>query len=305
MTELAIDVKNLTKKFGNRVVVNNIDIQVPKGKIYGFLGPNGSGKTTTIRMLCGLLMPTSGEGKCLGLDIMKDSLTIRQKVGYMTQKFSFWDDMTIRENLDFTANIYKMNHVDQIVDETLVKLGLEKRANQLAGTLSGGWKQRLALSACILHKPEILLLDEPTAGVDPKARRDFWDELGRLSDEGITILVSTHYMDEAERCHELVYIAYGNLMVKGTVDDVIKQTKLKTLEVKGTNLPSLQKRLEKNSEITTTSLFGGDLRICGQNEHKLVEILEPLRKQYALTRQKNNTLLEDAFIYYLNKAKEN
>ena len=305
MTELAIDVKHLTKKFGSRVVVNNIDLQVPKGKIYGFLGPNGSGKTTTIRMLCGLLTPTSGEGKCLGLDIMKDTLTIRQKAGYMTQKFSFWDDMTVRENLKFTADIYKMNNVDKLVDETLVKLGLEKRANQLAGTLSGGWKQRLALSACILHKPEILLLDEPTAGVDPKARRDFWDELGRLSDEGMTILVSTHYMDEAERCHELVYIAYGNLMVKGTVNDVIEQTKLETLEVKGINLPLLQKQLEANREITTMSLFGGALRICGQDEQSLIKILSPLKRQYSLSWQKRNTLMEDAFIYYLEKAKEN
>ena len=305
MTELAIDVKHLTKKFGSRTVVNNIDIQVPKGKIYGFLGPNGSGKTTTIRMLCGLLTPTSGEGRCLGLDIMKDTLAIRQKVGYMTQKFSFWDDMTVRENLEFTANIYKMENVDRIVDETLIKLGLEKRANQLAGTLSGGWKQRLALSACILHRPEILLLDEPTAGVDPKARRDFWDELGRLSDEGMTILVSTHYMDEAERCHELVYIAYGNLMVKGTIADVIDRTKLKTLEVKGSNLPVLQKQLEQNREITTMSLFGGALRICGRDERELVRVLEPLSEKYSLSWQSGNTLLEDAFIYYLQKAKEN
>lgn len=305
MTEAAIDVKHLTKKFGSRIVVNDIDLQVPKGKIYGFLGPNGSGKTTTIRMLCGLLTPTSGEGTCLGLDIMKDTLSIRQKVGYMTQKFSFWDDMTVRENLEFTADIYKMDNVKTIVDETLIKLGLEKRADQLAGTLSGGWKQRLALSACILHKPEILLLDEPTAGVDPKARRDFWDELGRLSDEGMTILVSTHYMDEAERCHEIVYIAYGNLMVRGTIDDVINQTKLKTLEVKGENLPVLQKRLEQNPEITTMSLFGGNLRICGPNEHRLIEILEPLRSQYSLVWQISSTLLEDAFIYYLKKAKEN
>lgn len=305
MTETAIDVKHLTKKFGSRIVVNNIDLQVPKGKIYGFLGPNGSGKTTTIRMLCGLLTPTSGEGKCLGFDIMKDTLNIRQKVGYMTQRFSFWDDMTVRENLEFTADIYKMDNVKTIVDETLAKLGLEKRADQLAGTLSGGWKQRLALSACILHKPEILLLDEPTAGVDPKARRDFWDELGRLSDEGMTILVSTHYMDEAERCHEIVYIAYGNLMVKGTVGDVISRTRLKTLEVKGENLPLLQKRLEQNPEITTMSLFGGVLRICGQNEHRLIEILEPLRSQYSLVWRISNTLLEDAFIYYLKKAKEN
>jgi ABC-2 type transport system ATP-binding protein len=213
--------------------------------------------------------------------------------------------MTVRENLEFTANIYEMNNVKQAVDEALVKLGLDKRANQLVGTLSGGWKQRLALAACILHKPEILLLDEPTAGVDPKARREFWDELGRLSDEGMTILVSTHYMDEAERCHELVYIAYGNLMVKGTVDKVIEKTELKTLELKGNNLPLLQNTLEQNKDITTMSLFGGVLRICGEDEQKLINIIAPYQKQYNLTWQPTNTYLEDAFIYYLKKAMEN
>lgn len=305
MEELAIDVRNLTKTFGSRVVVNHIDISVPKGKIYGFLGPNGSGKTTTIRMLCGLLTPDEGNGTCLGLDIMKDAQKIRKKVGYMTQKFSFWDDMTVRENLEFTANIYEMKNVKQLVDEALMQLGLENRSNQLAGTLSGGWKQRLALAACILHKPEILLLDEPTAGVDPKARRKFWDELGRLSDKGMTILVSTHYMDEAERCNELVYIAYGNLMVKGTIDKVIAQTKLKTIEVKGNNLSQLQSKLEQNTEITTMSLFGGVLRLCSQDEQKLIEIIKPFQKQYNLLWRQSNTYLEDAFIYYLQKAKEN
>lgn len=230
MTELAIDVKRLTKKFGSRIVVNNIDIQVPKGKIYGFFGPNGSGKTTTIRMLCGLLTPDAGEGTCLGYDIMAQTQMIRKKVGYMTQKFSFWDDLTIQENVEFTANIFGMDHVSERTREALVKLGLQHRSDQSAGTLSGGWKQRLALAACILHQPEILLLDEPTAGVDPKARRELWDELGRLSEDGMTILVSTHYMDEAERCHELIYIAYGNLIVRGSTQQVIDQTHLKTLE---------------------------------------------------------------------------
>ena len=305
MEELAIDVKHLTKKFGNRVVVNNIDIAVPKGKIYGFLGPNGSGKTTTIRMLCGLLTADKGEGTCLGFDVMKETKEIRKRVGYMTQKFSFWDDMTVKENLEFTANIYEMDNVSELVNDALIKLGLENRANQLVGTLSGGWKQRLALAACILHKPDILLLDEPTAGVDPKARREFWDELGRLSDGGMTILVSTHYMDEAERCHELVYIAYGNLMVKGTIDDVIHKTELKTILVHGNNLPKLQSLLEENEDITTMSLFGGNLRICGQDEQKLAQALEKEKSAFSLTWQKSNTYLEDAFIYYLKKAKEN
>lgn len=305
MTETAIDVRHLTKKFGDRTVVNNIDIRVPKGKIYGFLGPNGSGKTTTIRMLCGLLTPTSGEGKCLGLDIMKNASLIRQKVGYMTQKFSFWDDLTVRENLEFTARIYEMENISTLVDETLIKSGLKDRENQLVGTLSGGWKQRLALSACILHKPEILLLDEPTAGVDPKARREFWDELGRLSDEGLTILVSTHYMDEAERCHELIYMAYGNLIVKGTVSEVISRTRLRTFEVSGLNLPLLQKQLEQYPQIAAMSLFRETLRICGEDEQKLTDTLQTLKNRYSLSWKKSDTYLEDAFIYYLKKAREN
>ncbi len=305
MTEIAIDVRRLTKKFGAKIVVNNIDIQVPKGKIYGFLGPNGSGKTTTIRMLCGLLRPTSGEGKCLGLDIMKDALLIRKKVGYMTQKFSFWDDLTVRENLEFTAHIYELKNASALIDKTLINFGLEKKAYQLAGTLSGGWKQRLALSACILHKPEILLLDEPTAGVDPKARREFWDELGRLSDEGMTILVSTHYMDEAERCDELIYIAYGNLMVKGTISEVINKTQLKTIEVSGLSLPLLQKQLGQDPEIIAMSLFGKTLRICGNNEQNIINKLQILKNKYSLSWQESNTHLEDAFIFYLKKAQEN
>ena len=304
-TDAVIDVRHLTKKFGSRTVVNNIDLRVARGRIYGFLGPNGSGKTTTIRMLCGLLTPTSGEGTCLGFDIMKDAPLIRKQVGYMTQKFSFWEDMTIRENLEFTANIYEMENAKSLVDATLDRLRLTTRANQAAGTLSGGWKQRLALAACILHKPSVLLLDEPTAGVDPKARREFWDELGRLSDEGMTILVSTHYMDEAERCHELVYIAYGDLMVKGTVADVIAGAGLKTLTVAGKNLPALQKRLEQSPDVNALSLFGGTLRICGQNEERLIDLLRPFAETNALSWQKADTYLEDAFIYYLKKAREN
>lgn len=304
MSELAIDVRNLSKKFGDRLVVNNINLQVPKGKIYGFLGPNGSGKTTTIRMLCGLLTPSSGEGKCLGLDLMKETLAIRERVGYMTQKFSFWEDMTIYENLEFTANIYKMRDVENLVANTIAKLGLQSRQNQLAGALSGGWKQRLALAACILHKPDILLLDEPTAGVDPNARREFWDELGRLSEEGMTILVSTHYMDEAERCHELVYIAQGNLIVQGAVEAVIAKTQLKTLEVSGIALPALQKQLEQESQITTMSLFGGVLRVCGREEQSLICALKPYQELYNLVWRSSNTSLEDAFIYYLQASKD-
>jgi len=226
----AIDVHELTKKFNGKTVVNGIDMQVPKGKIFGFLGPNGSGKTTTIRMLCGLLTPDGGRGTCLGYDVIKQSGLIRAKVGYMTQRFSYWEDLTIRENLEFTANMFGMDNVKQRVDAALENLQLTDRADQLAGTLSGGWKQRLALAACILHEPEILLLDEPTAGVDPKARREFWDEIRRLSDKGLTVLVSTHYMDEAVRCDEIIYLAHGNIIVKGTAQEVLEGSNMPTLE---------------------------------------------------------------------------
>ena len=305
MNDWAINVKNLTKKFGNKTVVNNIDIQVPKGKIYGFLGPNGSGKTTTIRMLCGLLTPDGGEGICLGFDILKQSKIIRKKVGYMTQKFSFWEDLTIRENLEFTAQIYGLDNIKERTNQTLEKLGLTNRAEQLAGTLSGGWKQRLALAACILHEPEILLLDEPTAGVDPKARREFWDELNRLSDSGITILVSTHYMDEAERCHKIIYIAYGNIMAQGSVDFVIKNTALHTLELEGKNLNELQQQLSNIPNIITMALFGEKLHICGTDGNYLQKQLEPILKKYKISCRETETSLEDAFIYYLKQAGEN
>ncbi len=305
MNDWAINVKNLTKKFGNKTVVNNIDLQVPKGKIYGFLGPNGSGKTTTIRMLCGLLTPDGGEGTCLGFDILKQSKIIRKKVGYMTQKFSFWEDLTIRENLEFTAQIYGLDNIKERTNQTLEKLGLTNRAEQLAGTLSGGWKQRLALAACILHEPEILLLDEPTAGVDPKARREFWDELNRLSDSGITILVSTHYMDEAERCHKIIYIAYGNIMAQGSVDFVIKNAALHTLELEGKNLNELQQQLSNIPDIITMALFGEKLHICGTDGNYLQKQLEPILKKYKISCRETETSLEDAFIYYLKQAGEN
>ena len=216
MSALAIDVAGINKHFGDKHVVKDLSLQVRAGEIYGFLGPNGSGKTTSIRMLCGLLTPDSGQGTCLGLDVIRDSAAIKRQVGYMTQRFSLWDDLTIGENLDFVGRMFGMTQRRQAVDQALVELGLEGRRHQLAGTLSGGWKQRLALASCLLHRPKLLLLDEPTAGVDPKARRDFWEEIHRLSAAGITVLVSTHYMDEAERCHRLAYIAYGTLLAAGT-----------------------------------------------------------------------------------------
>lgn len=223
---LAIDVRGLTKRFGDRTVVDNVDLQVRRGRICGFLGPNGSGKTTTIRMLCGLLKPDAGEGTCLGLDVLRQSREIKLRAGYMTQKFGLYEDLSIRQNLDFIGRLFGLAQRDESVDAALQRLGLTERQHQLAGELSGGWKQRLALAACLIHAPELLLLDEPTAGVDPKARRDFWDEIHRLAEGGMTVLVSTHYMDEAARCHELVYIAYGQVLARGTAAEVVQQAGL-------------------------------------------------------------------------------
>ena len=238
-SDYAIDVRGVTKKFGTRTVVNDIAMQVRPGEIYGFLGPNGSGKTTFLRMLCGLLTPDGGEGKCLGLDFRSESAEIKKRVGYMTQKFSFYEDLSIEENLDFIARLYGMSQRKVAVQKSLERLGMVERRKQLAGTLSGGWKQRLALAACLIHEPKLLLLDEPTAGVDPKARRDFWEEIHKLAADGLTFLITTHYMDEASRCNRLAYIAYGNLLARGTVDEVIKAGGLTTWEISGGNLAAL------------------------------------------------------------------
>src|SRR5271165_4672413 len=241
--EFVIDVRGVTKKFGGRVVVNDLAMQVRPGEIYGFLGPNGSGKTTFLRMLCGLLTPDGGSGHCLGYDILRESAEIKKHAGYMTQRFSFYEDLTIEENLDFIARLYEMPNRKAAVEKSLERLGMVERRRQLAGTLSGGWKQRLALSACLIHEPQLLLLDEPTAGVDPKARRDFWDELHRLAAGGLTVLITTHYMDEASRCHRLAYIAYGNLLASGTVAEVVQAGGLTTWEVTGNNLPAFAEKI--------------------------------------------------------------
>ena len=241
--EFSIDVRDLNKSFGDKHVVRNLSLKVPRGQIFGFLGPNGSGKTTSIRLICGLLTADSGSGTCLGYDVMKQSAAIKREVGYMTQRFSLWEDLSIRENLDFVARMYSMDQRREAVAQAIEKLGLTARRDQLAGSLSGGWKQRLALAACLLHKPKLLLLDEPTAGVDPKARREFWDELRALADHGITVLVSTHYMDEASRCDQLAYIAYGKLLAVGTAAELISSTKEENLEAV---FISLMKGVEDN-----------------------------------------------------------
>ena len=228
--EFAIDVTALNKSFGGKRAVRDLSLKVPRGQIFGFLGPNGSGKTTSIRMLCGLLTADSGSGTCLGHDVIRQSDAIKREVGYMTQRFSLWEDLTIRENLDFIARMYGMAGRREAVQQAIATLGLAAWQDQLAGTLSGGWKQRLALASCLLHRPKLLLLDEPTAGVDPRARRDFWDQLHELAAQGITVLVSTHYMDEAERCHQLGYIAYGRLLAIGTAAELIAATASPNLE---------------------------------------------------------------------------
>lgn len=303
MRNFAIEVKNLSKKFDGKTVVNGIEIRVPAGKIYGFLGPNGSGKTTTIRMLCGLLTPDGGAGTCLGLDIFTQTDAIRRKIGYMTQKFSFWEDLTVRENLEFVANIYGLKNIGARVSEIVKSLNLTAYENRLAGTLSGGWKQRLALAACILHEPEILLLDEPTAGVDPNARREFWDILSRLADAGMTILVSTHYMDEAERCHEIIYIAGGNVVARGTIESVIAQTNLRTFSVTGRDAVALKTALEHSPEILTMALFGGELHVCGNDAEALKMLLRERQNEFQFAFEEIETSLEDAFIYYLKNGR--
>src|SRR4051795_2063928 len=263
--EVVIDVAGLTKSFNGRTVVKDLTMQVRKGLIYGFLGPNGSGKTTTIRMLCGLLTPDSGRGTCLGYDIRTQADEIKRHVGYMTQKFSLYADLSIRENLEFVARIYNLPKPRQAAADAIRRLGLEQRADQLAGALSGGWKQRLALGACILPSPKLLLLDEPTAGVDPKARRDFWNEIHALAADGLTVLVSTHYMDEAERCHEIAYIAYGHLLTHGTVEEVIAGSALTTYTVTGEDLNGLASELLGKPGIDMVAPFGTSLHVSGRD----------------------------------------
>jgi ABC-2 type transport system ATP-binding protein len=300
--ELAIDVEGLTKRFGKKTVVDHFSMKVPKGAIYGFLGPNGSGKTTTIRMICGLLTPDEGRGIVLGHDIKTDSELIKRQVGYMTQKFSLYEDLSIEENLDFVARMYAVTDRKRRVAEALERLGLTSRKTQLAGTLSGGWKQRLALAACLIHEPRLLLLDEPTAGVDPGARREFWDHIHDLAHAGITVLVSTHYMDEAERCHALAYIAYGKLLAHGTIREVIDQAGLNTWEIEGQNGESLMEvanELRAKPGVEMVAPFGNALHVSGTERAQLLAALAPLEARPGLAVREVAPSLEDVFIHLM------
>ncbi|MGY6254000.1 ABC transporter ATP-binding protein [Paraburkholderia caledonica] len=303
--EYVIDVHELNKHFGDKHVVNNVSLRVARRQIFGFLGPNGSGKTTCIRLMCGLLTPDSGTGTCLGYDIRRDSAQIKRNVGYMTQRFSYWEDLTIRENLDFVARIYQMRNRRETVDKSLEALGLQSRANQLTGSLSGGWKQRLALAACMLHEPRLLLLDEPTAGVDPTARRDFWEELHRLAARGISVLVSTHYMDEAERCHKLAYIAYGKLLAQGTSKEVIESQDLATWSIQGEQLSELSEKLRATPGVDQTVVFGAALHASGRDHAALERAIRQATAGTTLRMEPIETGLEDVFIYLMSHSKDN
>ena len=301
---LAIDVHGLNKSFGDKHVVQDVSIQVEHGRICGFLGPNGSGKTTTLRMLCGLLTPDSGAGTCLGLDIIGQANAIKRQTGYMTQKFSLYEDLTLEENLMFSARVHELDHRKERVIHALERLGLVERRGQLAGTLSGGWKQRLALATATLHEPKLLLLDEPTAGVDPKARRTFWDEIHALSAEGLTVLVSTHYMDEAERCHEIAYIAYGRLIARGTAEAVVARSNLVTFNGEGPGIDRLSAELAARPGVEMAAPFGAALHVSGSDRAALEAAIAPYRREPFRWTEVDPTL-EDVFIQLMEGAEDN
>ena len=302
---VAIEVEGLTKSFAGRVVVRNLSMRVKRGQIYGFLGPNGSGKTTTLRMMCGLLTPDSGRGTALGYDIRTQSDQIKRHVGYMTQRFSLYQDLSIIENLEFVARVYGLTDPAGEAERAIERIGLRGRERQLAGELSGGWKQRLALGACILPKPALLLLDEPTAGVDPKARREFWDEIHKLASDGISVLVSTHYMDEAERCHAIAFIAYGELLARGTIEEILEQSHLRTWTVSGPDLPALEEKLRSIPGSDMVAPFGNSLHISGRDAAALDAAISPFRSDPRLTWTQSQPSLEDVFIAMMANAQDN
>ena len=300
----AIEVNNLVKRFGGKAAVDHVSMTVAEGEIAGFLGPNGSGKTTTLRVMCGLLTPDSGTGQVLGHNILTEAASIKRQVGYMTQRFSFYEDLTIEENLIFVARLYGMHPVWAAVNETLDALGLTARRRQLAGTLSGGWKQRMALAACLMHKPKLLLLDEPTAGVDPKARREFWDEIHQRAEAGLTVLVSTHYMDEAERCHRISYISAGKLITSGTVSDVLARANLATWVLEGEAVNLAARKLKGMAGVDQIAAFGRTLHVVGQDHDVLAASVAAVSRETGVVASKGVTSLEDVFIQYIGRKAE-
>lgn len=305
MTDFVIEVKGLIKNFDGKMVVKGVDLNVKKGEVFGFLGPNGSGKTTTIRMLCGLLKPDAGSGLCLGYDLLRQTENIKQHVGYMTQKFSLYTELSIEENLNFIAQIYGVAHRKKRVEEALENLGLAQRRKQLTGDLSGGWKQRVALASCLLHDPDLLLLDEPTAGVDPIARREFWDQIHALSDRGITALITTHYMDEAERCTRIAYLSKGQILTTGTVQEVIDGTRLKTWEIRGNVTTNLLQKAKQMDGVIQAALFGNIIHVCGYDSAKMQESLSKLSRDSEIQYDVIPTTLEDAFISLVKQENPN
>jgi ABC-2 type transport system ATP-binding protein len=305
MSEAVIDVRNLTKIYDQRRVVDALELKVERGQIYGFLGPNGSGKTTTIRMVCGLLKPDEGEGTCLGFDVVRQSQRIKARVGYMTQRFSLYEDLSIRENLEFVARMYGLKDRGPRVNAALEGLGLETRAGQIAGRLSGGWKQRLALAACMLHDPELLLLDEPTAGVDPKARRDFWDEIRAFAARGVTTLVSTHYMDEAIQCDRIAFIAYGKKLIDAPTREIPDRVGLKAWRLQGPGLNQVAERLRKDKRVALVARFGDTIHVCGLDEAALAAAVLEAIGSLGTDSAPIKPGLEEVFIYLMGQSKDN
>lgn len=292
--EYVVDVHHLYKSFNRKPAVVDVSLQVKRGEIFGFLGPNGSGKTTTIRMICGLMTPDSGSGQCLGYDIIRDSRRIKRLVGYVPQTFSLYQDLTVRENLEFVARVYEEHDYASRVKKIMADLGLDRYENIFAGRLSGGWKQRLSLAAALIHDPKLLLLDEPTAGVDPKARREFWNYISHLTTEGITSLVSTHYMDEAERCNRLAYIVYGHMMAEGTVSEIIQKVNLITFAATGKGLATLRLEIENKPGVEQVVAWGNELRVCGRDAKLLQQAIDQFPDY---TWKRVQTSLEEVFIH--------
>jgi ABC-2 type transport system ATP-binding protein len=298
--DTAISARQLTRKFGDKVAVDHIDLDIPSGRIYGFLGPNGSGKSTTLRMLCGMLLPSDGHAEVFGLSVVKDAEAIRRRLGYMPQKFSLWEDLTTDENLRFIASLYGLEgNVEARIAEQRATYGLEKLRKQRAGTMSGGQKQRLALAAATLHSPELLLLDEPTSAVDPQSRRDFWDRLFEIAEAGATILVSTHYMDEAERCHGLAILAEGRVVAEGTPRALMTGVEANVFEIEGADGSEAPRLIRALPWVHGVTQLGTRLRVLADRDVKDAEAqLRTLLEQHGIDARTERTdaSLEDVFV---------